>query len=167
MSPRTKAIVAAALVATLALVALPLLRRAAPAPVEVPAPADLASAPPTALAAPRPATAAELAAQLERWNASEWGRDPFAPPAPPPAAEAPEEPAPEAAPPTVPVEAPRVPRLSGISRRGAEQWAILDHELVRAGDALSSGHRVTRIEARSVTLLLHDEELTLTLGDKP
>lgn len=180
MSQRTKLIIALALSGTFAVVAVPLVRpdvepaaSIEPA-IQAPDPESSDAPPPVRLAG---ASAARLQAQAERWAASPWGRDPFAPP-PPPQAPPSDEPETDEVEPTAESEVPAwletnvveplpPPRLTGVSRRGSGQWAIIDRELVRAGDSLTSGWHVTSISGRSVTLTHDEQELTLTLGDRP
>ena len=92
-----------------------------------------------------------LAEQQQRSQQLTWSRDPFRSSAPlrsesPPVTERPE------------------PRLTGLSIRGDNRSAIIDHQIVNEGDLLSSGYTVGRIDVGSVTLARDAETLTLTLG---
>ena len=59
-----------------------------------------------------------------------------------------------------------IPRLTGVSSYGGDRWAIIDREIVQEGDQLPSGHVVGEITNRTVTLILDQEELMLSLGDQ-
>lgn len=96
-----------------------------------------------------------LAEQLERSAQLEWGRDPFHWPVS----------APDNS--TVPPVPDRPqPRLTGVSICGEDRRAIIDHEIVREGDLLTSGYRVDKITNRAVTLLLDKVQLTLSFGEE-
>lgn len=111
---------------------------------------------------PAPASAPSdlLAEQREHSASLTWVRNPFRPPG---AASAAPEVVPEAVPePEVRVDQPM--EFSGVCAKGDDHWALVDHQIVRLGDRLSSGHTVTSITDTAVTLVRDDQELTLTLG---
>jgi hypothetical protein len=98
-------------------------------------------------------------AQETRAAQLQWGRDPFQRPAAlvvEPCREPEPAPAPTAS----------LPKLTGISLRDGDRWAIIDREIVREGECLTSGATVTSIERGKVTLRLDHEEWTLVLGDE-
>lgn len=99
------------------------------------------------------------AEQRQRREVLAFGRDPFLGAAPL-ASEAPVDPA--------PVTAPALPRsrLTGISILEGARWAIIDREVVREGQRLSSGFTLESIERGSVTLRRDQEEQILVLGEE-
>lgn len=102
------------------------------------------------------ATVEQLAEQSERSARLKWGRNPFQSLAP----------ARSDAALIVELHQPRRPRLTGVSIYDQDRRAIIDHEVVREGDRLTSGYVVRKITSTTVTLLLDREELTLHLGDE-
>ena len=123
---------------------------AAPAPVEPP---HHDPDPPSGTV--NTVTMKQLAEQGERSALLTWGRNPFQSLAP-----ATGDPAPIVKP-----HQTRRLRLTGVSIYDQDRRAIIDHEVVREGDRLTSGHVVQEITSTSVTLLLDQEEVTLRLGD--
>ena len=173
MLRRSKLLIGSAIAITLTTLALPSRRsdNTLDEPVAAPPPQEPLEA--REIMAP-PATQAQLAAQAARSDALAWGRDPFAPPAQPRAglAELLEQAFDFVPPPAEALEPDSLvalvkPQLTGLSQRGSERWAIIDGEIVREGDALSSGHLVAKIESRSVTVYVDSQELTLELGGRP
>jgi hypothetical protein len=103
-------------------------------------------------------TAEQLAEQRARSESLVWSRDPFRRGTG----------GPIASPVAVASESqPGTPRLTGISIFERKRMAIVDRQVVREGDRLHSGHTVAKITAETVTLSLHEEQLTLTLGANP
>jgi len=173
MNRSVKLLIGSAVGLTLVLLALPQ-RPPATTPVPVVPVLPIATPPVAQKPIARPATRQQLAAQTARSASLAWKRDPFAPPLVPeePVVEIapPEEPQIETRPTAVDPPAPILPivkpRLSGISTRGQQSWAIIDGQVVQEGDILSARYRVGKISSRSVTVLTDEEELTLNLGDR-
>lgn len=103
----------------------------------------------------------QIQAIRDRADLQTWGSDPFKKKS--------NEPRPEErdlAPVEEDVVAPTepAPRLSAVTIRGEDRIAVIDRELVREGDSLSSKYRVVSIEEESVTLSRDDQTVTLILG---
>ncbi|MFT5052032.1 MAG: hypothetical protein ACI8QZ_003463 [Chlamydiales bacterium] len=99
--------------------------------------------------------------QRERSDALAWDRDPFSP-----LTSATPDAEPTAATSTA-VAAPylvTLPHLSGISIVGDSTLALLDGDVVQAGDRLPCGYTVKAIDRRTVTLSRGTRLETLTLG---
>ena len=168
MTGRVKAILVLGTILLAVLLAVPGREETASSVTQVPASAVSVAEQSERVLAPgaaRIVSAADSEAQQARKRELGWIRNPFQGPATEvvQASELPLlEPVLEPPPPPPAV----IPRLTGVSQRGGASWAIIDGEIVRAGDRLPSGHDVVHIAHRSVTLQWNDQELRLNLGEE-